>query len=362
MKKNILKCLPLILFLVVSNCGKKAELVLPSSFFIAPVEKTVVFQRGMEAIITWTNPTKYENGRPIKKLSKVELWLDDQGQTEQSDNRRQQVESLRLILSLPWKDFARYLARPESDSQSMFFHYSLSRSQLGRKLRFFIRVFDWTDHPSDFSKPVILETIVCPLPPQDLAAETRAGCIRLTWNPPPAMIDGSTKVQIDGYNIYRAEEGGEYKLVGICPADLNSFEDTDFEFDKKYAFVARAFLRNGPQKIESSDSEECRLLTVDVFPPEPPTDLVVVSGPEGMHLSWTPSSDRDLAGYKVWRREKSADSFILLTARAIEEVYFNDHAAASGKTYQYAVSAIDKYGNEGQKIESMYVLRKEKQL
>ena len=90
----------------------------------------------------------------------------------------------------------------------------------------------------------------------------------------------------------------------------------------------------------------------DIFPPEVPTGLAAVAavGTNGagptIDLSWQPDTEADLAGYVVYRREGDGEWQRISPATTGIEPVFHDANVQPGHTYQYAVSATGKNGQE----------------
>jgi fibronectin type 3 domain-containing protein len=105
--------------------------------------------------------------------------------------------------------------------------------------------------------------------------------------------------------------------------------------------------------LESEDSEGIEILTKDTFAPEPPKGLISVAGQDVLAISWDANEEDDLEGYRVWRREEGAIEFRPLTQNSIKESAYNDRAIERGKMYAYAVTALDKAGNESQKSKTI---------
>ncbi len=86
----------------------------------------------------------------------------------------------------------------------------------------------------------------------------------------------------------------------------------------------------------------------DTVAPSLPTDVLVwfdgyMNAPA---VEWTPSEDSDVAGYKIYRRDKGTTEYTLLNEEPIAVNYYYDATASVGKTYDYAVSAVDFSNNE----------------
>ena len=62
-------------------------------------------------------------------------------------------------------------------------------------------------------------------------------------------------------------------------------------------------------------------------------------------LLWAPVIDADLAGYNLYRKE-AGSSAVKVNSDLIKAPAYRDISVISGKTYSYAVSAVDVRGNE----------------
>ncbi len=95
----------------------------------------------------------------------------------------------------------------------------------------------------------------------------------------------------------------------------------------------------------SSQSQQWRLLPVgapiEFTAPAAPTNLVATASPESVRLSWTASSDTDVAGYNVYRAESASGPFNTI-ARNVPGTAFVDNTATLTGQYYYKVKAVDK--------------------
>jgi len=62
-------------------------------------------------------------------------------------------------------------------------------------------------------------------------------------------------------------------------------------------------------------------------------------------LIWPPNTEKDLAGYNVYRREDDSP-FVRLNAAPITMISFHDMDITPGHKYFYAITAVDRNGNE----------------
>jgi hypothetical protein len=96
-----------------------------------------------------------------------------------------------------------------------------------------------------------------------------------------------------------------------------------------------------PAVIESAGSPEACLTPIDTFAPAAPEGVVALGVTGGILLSWSPSGASDLAGYRVYRAEREGGPFEPLTKEIVDVPSYSDQGIAPGKTYFYAVSAVD---------------------
>jgi len=92
---------------------------------------------------------------------------------------------------------------------------------------------------------------------------------------------------------------------------------------------------------------------VDTIPPSPPTMLTAAQQKgNSIRLQWNKPED-DVDHFKVYRLTEDEPSFSLYDST--EADHFNDVSVVVGRTYYYAVSAVDEAGNEGELSSEVYV-------
>ena len=93
----------------------------------------------------------------------------------------------------------------------------------------------------------------------------------------------------------------------------------------------------------------------DIFPPAVPTGLAAIAvqldgTPPEIDLSWEPDTEPDLAGYYVYRAidhdGTSSGNLARLTQKPVQAISYRDLQVAAGAHYRYAVTAVDRSGNE----------------
>lgn len=350
-----------------TGCGKKGPLLAPLSRTPKPPTAIACVQRGDRMYVTWTNPAAYIDGNPLAGLSAAEIWALDVPKppaaappaVSPSPPAAPAVppQPAPPAVAAPAAALVaasgRLAGRAEGDAlKAGAFDFPLAGSDYaGRTLYIAVLVRDPKGRPSEPGGPAAWEPRPLPLPPDNVSIRVLEDRLSLAWRPPAADTAGG-KAAPSGYLVYRSDAGGAFRLLTPAPVKEPAFDDFDFVFGAAYRYVVRAAVGEAAPFGESADSPALDVAPKDVFPPAAPTGLVAVAGGGFVALSWEPRPEKDLAGYRVRRREAGGSEFLLLTASPVPENAFSDTAAAPGKTYVYAVSAVDRDGNEGPRAET----------
>ncbi|MBU4329253.1 MAG: hypothetical protein KKB53_01980 [Acidobacteria bacterium] len=220
---------------------------------------------------------------------------------------------------------------------------------------------------SAFSDVVTIEPEAVSVPPPSLKISMEKDRIVLIWEAPKSNIDGSSPVVLNGYNIYREELKGDLETPAVEEAvpegteetasrdavRINSsiwtqpvYEDAKFEWDQRYRYTVRTVFMEEASRFESGDSSPVEITAIDVFPPSAPKGLVTVAGGGIVSVSWEAVTDPDVAGYRIWRKSSEDEDFVLLTEAPLGGNSFSDENVKTNGVYLYAVTAVDRAGNE----------------
>lgn len=75
----------------------------------------------------------------------------------------------------------------------------------------------------------------------------------------------------------------------------------------------------------------------------------MIAAGDQITVTWDTVEAEDLYGYKIWRRKKGEEGFLLMTSKPVKENIFHDFSVREGIEYEYCVSACDKAGNESER-------------
>ena len=144
----------------------------------------------------------------------------------------------------------------------------------------------------------------------------------------------------------------------LAPAQSNSYRDTLFEFGKAYVYQVRSLVIADGNPVESDDSVPAIVTPHDTFPPAAPQNLVLAeipgeNGAVSEDLSWSINLENDLAGYRVYRSEQQGERGRSLQVELLLSPAYRDVTVQPGHRYWYAVTALDRAGNESAPSEAV---------
>jgi len=350
-------------------CGRKGPLIAPVERIPQTVKNFGSRQKGAALILKWTNPTAYADGSPLSEIEEIEIWLYEQQkrpkETEEESSEEQKPATPKVSLEtfkdkaelkvvIEKEEFPVYEKRKEKDSIEYEYLYKLAKENLGlKRLTFGLRIKDMKDKVSEFSNLIPTEPGVVSLPPQDVQSTVYEDRIDIEWKEPEKNIDDSTPAKVQGYVVYKKGEEELPRALNSSLIKEKKYSDKDFIFGKVYHYFIRASSTESSPFLESDDSETLQVLAKDIFAPEAPTGLVSMRGGDFISLSWDVNQEKDLLGYRVWRREEGQEEYTLLTPEPVQENVYSDTAVEKNRRYHYAITAMDKNRNESKKSEAV---------
>lgn len=132
--------------------------------------------------------------------------------------------------------------------------------------------------------------------------------------------------------------------------------DKSIRFGASYEYRAQRVVQvkvdGRTLELDSAMSAPIQMEAKDIFPPAVPAGLAAVASvgenpaETAIDLSWQPDADADIAGYIVYRREGDEAAQRISPAEPVVGPAFHDAHVEPGRTYRYAVSAVDQSGHE----------------
>ena len=226
----------------------------------------------------------------------------------------------------------------------MAYTIPLDAAQLGSQASFAVKAMNDRGKDAGFSNVVSLRIANLPEPPSDLQINLTERAVRLSWESSPQSAFGGSAPPVDGYQVLRQDAGSPAPAAVIGESQSPDYNDAAFEFEHRYLYSVRAFVREGNSLATTPASASAEVAAVDRFPPAAPENLRAVAFPGAVELAWSPNSEPDLAGYNVYRSE--GDAFTRINPELLRIPVFRDATVRPGVRYRYQVRASDAKGNE----------------
>jgi len=374
---------------VLVACGKRGDPKPPVPIIPQATSDLVVTQRADNVILSWSYPALTTAGRSLTNVRRISIYRYDEelpvpaggrdpnalqpGNVDPTQPQPQaqfariptisQVQFAKLshrIYSIEKANFS----TATSGAKLIYTDTPPTRSADGRPVRvnYAVVTEGGTAH-SDYSNLAILVPLPVSVPPASLAATAKTEGVTLNWSAPTQTTTGTGGPIVIGYNIYRSAPGqapGEL-AAPINPSLVTTTTFTDAPPYGEHEYRVTAVAASGPPLVQSDASAPARVTFKDLVAPPAPTGLEALVETGAVRLIWDPVQAPDLAGYRLYRTEgvghvniKEAGTIPL--GPPVTTNSWVDSRADLGIAYKYAVTAIDKNGNESARVWTNWVV------
>jgi fibronectin type 3 domain-containing protein len=221
-------------------------------------------------------------------------------------------------------------------------------------LRYAVRYVNNSGQRAAFSNFLLIEPAarVSQAPALNEPATVSEDALTISWRPPAANIDGSTPVNLLGYNVYRieaAENEISERPINTAPVSGTEYSDKNFKFGETYRYLLRAVsLGTEGAQVESLNSNTISVTPLDKFAPSAPEGIRIGPAPGRLSLFFAANPEADIAGYNIFRSidpNLPRERWNKLNSELHTKTTFLDEKVESGKQYYYYLTAVDKSGN-----------------
>ncbi|MEO8127284.1 MAG: hypothetical protein ABJF23_20645 [Bryobacteraceae bacterium] len=280
--------------ILLTGCGYVGDPLPPALNIPQKVTDLRALQRGGMIVIDFTVPVLTTENLPVKRLGLPDLQIGD---------RQVEAPPDKGHIEVPVKDW------------------------IGQDAAVRVRINNDRGRYSDWSNTVLLSVVPTLDPPANVSAKSDSKGVRLTW----AAGAGEK---------WRVVRVGDAKTVEV---DHPEYVDEDAAYGKEVQYKVVALLKTA----ESEPSAVVAITPRDEFPPAVPAGLTALAGLASVELSWDRNTEEDLKGYRMYRA-LDAGPFAAI-ADLVEDPSYSDKTVSAGAKYRYAVSSIDRAGNESAK-------------
>jgi hypothetical protein len=319
-----------------AGCGRRAPPVYPELRLPQPVTDLAGIVREGGIDLSWTVPRRRVDNTPMRDAAVARVYRSDDtgtGDPKPALLVRDRVAGYTEIAAVRLLDSPVLQAGRVTYSDTTALRHD-------RRYTYVVLTEDSRGRVSAPSTRVSLLYVAAPEAPRSLRAEAGEQRARLSWQAPERRTDGSV---VDGpleYEVLRAgSPEGPLTPVARTAAGVTTFTDTRLENDRAYSYAVRAIGSAGGGTALGEPSARVTVTPADMTPPSPPANLVAIPSAGAVRLSWSPSPERDVAGYVVYRAAGAGALTRVGSTPAVTTVYL-DRDLAPG-TYRYAVTARD---------------------
>ena len=355
------KKLACFLLVLATACGKAGAPHPPIPEIPAATTDLVVSQRASKVILRWSYPSLSTAGKTLAGLRKIVVYrhaepLPQSLAMQLSGEPPKSARELFGQIALPPP--AQYLRAAEAVAEVS--KEELPAFAVGAKIEFedapvlageggvpiryvYAVVTEGMERASGFSNlaPVIVYDV--PEPPTALEAKLTPEAVVLSWEKPAKSASGAENPSVLGYTIYRTTTG-EVPGDAVATIDATSTRYEDKPPYARYSYRVSAVAAKEPAMVESAPSLPAEVDYRDLLAPPPPKNLAALAEEASVRLIWDPVSATDLAGYVVYREVGGART--RLNPALLTEANFRDEVPPAGVPVIYAVTSVDREGNE----------------
>jgi len=327
------------------SCGKKGPLKLEPEILPRNVDQFKLTQLGKDIRLEWIFPeylSDSETKTELGLIEKIHIYYADKEIPLRKFKRKSILLKKRKLKDLTLKDNVYSIKIP------------FKINELDGKTHHFAVMYYHGKKKSTLSNVESIKTIIPVKPVNTFESLKENKLIKLKWKKPELNISDKKISNISGYKVYRKVTSDEDNDPKTDFIRLNTgtilreyFEDDDTGLDGSYSYYVTTI---SSSDIESAPSNIIKVKITDIFPPEPPQNLVAFKHKDHLFLTWERITERDLSHYKIYRKSsrKKADEFKTV-ADSVDDNYFKDTKISKGTTYSYYVTAVDEKGNESKK-------------
>ncbi|MGH9882010.1 MAG: fibronectin type III domain-containing protein [Pyrinomonadaceae bacterium] len=339
----------LVLFSCLAGCGKRRPPLPPVERVQQRTELLSGVQRGNQVILSWPAPLRNAPDSSVQSIRRIDVYrLAEKPSAPLPLTEEEFSARSTLIGSVTYDEI-------KNAADTLTYSDQLELAGEPTRLRYAISYVNAAGQRAAFSNFLLIEPAARIAQPPTLVAtgkEIAEEGVTISWQPPAANIDGSTPVNLLGYNVYRVDES--QNEVGQAPINTalisgTQYQDKTAKFGENYRYVVRSVsLGTEGAQVESLNSNALPVSPRDIFPPSAPSSISVVAAPGRISIFFPANPESDVAGYNIYRSvdpNLPRDRWTKLNPSLLTRTTFQDERVESGKRYYYYLTAVDQAGN-----------------
>lgn len=342
-------CIALLFVLAAVGCGKRRPPLPPVERVQQRTELLSGVQRGNRVILSWPAPLRNAPDESVQSIRRIDVYRLAEKPTAPLPLTEEEFSAQSTLIGSVTYD------QIKNATDTLTYTDTLELAGEPTRLRYAIRYVNASEQRAAFSNFLLIEPSARVANPPTLLStgkEVGEDAVTITWTPPEANIDGSTPVNLLGYNVYRLDESQSDVSQNPVNSSLVSgtqYVDRNFRFGENYRYVVRSVsLGTGGAQVESLNSNSLSLSPRDTFAPSAPASITIAAAPGRLSIFFPANPEPDVAGYEIYRSidpDLPKESWTKVTTVPLTKTTFLDENVESGKRYYYYIKAIDQAGN-----------------
>lgn len=341
------------LVLILAGCGKRQPPLPPVERVQQRTESLSGAQQGNQVILSWPAPQRNAPDSSVQSIRRIDVYrLAEKPGTRTALTEEEFAARSTLIGSVTY-------AQIQNAAENLTYTDTLELAGEPTRLRYAVRYVNAAGQRAAFSNFLSIEPAAqIAQPPVLQNATVTEDTVTLSWQPPTANIDGSTPVNLLGYNIYRLDESQSESAqtpVNSALVSGTQYADKTFKFGTDYRYIVRAVsLGTEGAQVESLNSNSLPVAPRDTFQPSPPSGISLAAAPGRISIFFRVNPEGDIAGYNIYR---STDpnlpkaNWTKLNQALLTRTTYLDERVEPGQKYYYYLTAVDQAGNVSQPSE-----------
>lgn len=335
--------------MLVVDCGKRRPPLPPIERVQQRTELLSGVQRGNQVILSWPAPRRNAADESVQSIRRIDIYrLAEKPRSPLGLTEEEFASRSTLIGSITYDEI-------KNSPDVLTYTDTLELAGEPARLRYAVRYVNASGQRAAYSNFLLLEPAARVAQPPTMIAtgkEVGENAIAISWQPPATNIDGSTPVNLLGYNIYRIEESQDIESQTPLNDALVSgtqYQDKNFKFGESYRYVVRSVsLGTEGAQVESLNSNSISVSPRDTFAPSAPASITIAAAPGRLSIFFPANPEADIAGYNIYRSTDPnlpKDKWNKLNPGLLSRTTFQDERVESGKLYYYYLTAVDQTGN-----------------
>lgn len=312
-----------------AGCGKKTSPVPPHVVIPVPIIDLKQNLDDSSSTLSWTYPKRSESGESIDSIRYFQLWKSEVVEADYCPECPVQYGvSIKLDA-----------AGVKSGSKLRYIDNDL---KVGHRYTYKVISHSGWNIVSGDSNKVFFRWESPLAAPEGLTVESLDQQLIIRWQQVATLADGSPVTEPVLYQLYRSSDGKAFSSIGGLVSGVE-YVDKGLRNNTKFYYKVRAMRNLDGTELSGRESEVVSGKPRDLTPPVPPHKFTVLAVEGGVKILWESIGEKDVVGYRIYRRSASSQNYALVGETSVSSFSFIDRNLPEGsEILYYAVTAFDK--------------------